>query len=94
MLTINQELKQGRYRITKQFGQGKTVSFYEAFDSILEKNILLKKILVKSSEDITPAQQIEQTNAFNKEGEFLLEIKNEDFCRFPIIFQILIRNIW
>lgn len=81
MLTINQELQQGRYRITKQFGQGKTVSFYEALDKILEKNILLKKLLVKSSEGATPAEQEAQKNAFANEAKFLTDIKHEGFLQ-------------
>ena len=81
MLTINQELKQGRYRITKQFGQGKTISYYEAHDKNLEKNILLKKILINLHRDKTPAQQEVQNNEFAVEAKFLTEIKNEGFLQ-------------
>ena len=81
MLKINQELQQGRYRITKQFGQGKTVSFYEAFDKVLEKNILLKKLLVKSNEGASPAEQEAQKNAFANEAKFLTDIKHEGFLQ-------------
>jgi serine/threonine protein kinase/PBP1b-binding outer membrane lipoprotein LpoB len=81
MLTINQELQHGQYRITKQFGQGKTVSFYEAYDRKLEKHILLKKILVKLEKETTSAQQEAQKNAFDSEAKFLTEIKHDGFLQ-------------
>ncbi len=81
MLTINQELQQGRYRITKQFGQGKAVSFYEAFDKTLETNILLKKILINLDKTATPDQYEAHKNAFANEAKFLTEIRHEGFLR-------------
>ncbi len=81
MLTINQELQQGQYRITKQFGQGKTVSFYEAYDRKLEKHILLKKILVKLEKETISAQQEAQKRGFDAEANFLTEIKHDGFLQ-------------
>lgn len=81
MLTINQELHHGRYRITKQFGQGKTVSFFEAHDKVLEKNVLLKKMLVNVNDSITPAQQEAKQTAFANESKFLTNIKHDGFLQ-------------
>ena len=72
MLTINTELQNGRYKITKQFGQGKTVSFYEAFDAVLEKAVLLKRSL---------APQNVENERFELESKLLTEIENEGFLR-------------
>lgn len=48
MLAINEVLQQGRYRITHRFGLDGIGAGYEAFDNVLETNVLLKEILVSS----------------------------------------------
>jgi hypothetical protein len=43
MLAINEVLQQGRYRIINQSGQNTLGAVYEAFDNLLETNVLLKE---------------------------------------------------
>ena len=84
MLPINQELQAGRYKITKQIGQGKRISFYQVYDKVLGKTLLLKETLRKTTPD-----QIEFLDQkFIREGESLAEILHDGFIRVFDYFQI------
>lgn len=77
MLTINQELQNGRFRITKQFGQGKSVSFYEAVDKTIEKNILLKRLSFTTNVNGNSVEIDLQSTAFLAESKFLSDLQHD-----------------
>ena len=77
MLTLNQVLQQGRYRITGEFGQNGSSKSYEAYDTVLETNVLLKETRVDPGE-ITNVDQMENLKvAFVNEAKVLTELKHE-----------------
>lgn len=80
-MTINNELKQGRYKITKLVSQRETVSFYEAYDKVAEKTVLIKESEVKLSKVTTSAQLEAQNNAFAGEAGLLMGIRHEGFLQ-------------
>lgn len=43
MLSVNQELQGGRYRILSQFGQGDAGVSYQAFDNVLQTKVIIKE---------------------------------------------------
>jgi len=77
MLAINEVLQQGRYRITQRFGQNAADAGYQAFDNVLETNVLLKEIPVRLKEAANAAQQETHKLAFADEAKILTEIKHE-----------------
>jgi serine/threonine protein kinase len=88
MLAVNQNLLEGRFRIIKPFGQGKTVSFFEAFDNILDKSILLKRIEKRANESEYSVAADRQDERFVSESRFLSEINNDGFLQiFDFFFE-------
>ena len=77
MLAINEVLQQGRYRIISQFRQNGRGAVYEAFDNVLETNVLLKENLGNSKKVITVSQMETLNLAFADEVKVLTEIKHE-----------------
>lgn len=77
MLAINEVLQQGRYRIINQFRQNGRGSVYEAFDNVLETNVLLKENSGNSKKVITVSQMESRKLAFADEAKALKEIKHE-----------------
>jgi serine/threonine protein kinase len=77
MLTENQVLQQGRYRIINRLGQNGIGEGYQAYDNVLETNVLLKEIQVSLNKVTTPAQLETLKLAFTDEAEFLKEIRHD-----------------
>src|SRR5215213_9072765 len=77
MLTTNQNLQQGRYRIVNQLGQNGTGTGYEAFDNVLGANVLLKEIRDNSGKVTTPAQLEARKLSFAKKAKALTEMNHE-----------------
>ncbi|MGC2234530.1 MAG: protein kinase [Pyrinomonadaceae bacterium] len=77
MLTENQVLQQGRYRIINRLGQNGIGEGYQAYDNVLETNVLLKEIQVSLNKVTTAAQMETLKLAFTDEAEFLQEIRHE-----------------
>lgn len=77
MLTTNQILQQGRYRIVNQLGQNGTGVGYEAFDTVLNANVLLKEIRDNLSKVTTPAQLEARKINFAKKAKVLTEMKHQ-----------------
>lgn len=77
MLAINEVLQQGRYRITNCFEHETSGAGYEAYDNVLETNVLLKEIAVdlKKAETDQPTETLK--SAFDGEAKILTEIKHE-----------------
>lgn len=76
MLTINQILQQGRYRIVNQLGQNGIGVGYEAFDTVLGSNVLLKEIRDNLGKVTTPAQLEARKMNFAKKAKILTEMKH------------------
>ena len=77
MLTTNQNLQQGRYRIVNQLGQNGTGIGYEAFDSVLGANVLLKEIRDNLGKVTTPAQLEARKLSFAQKAKVLTGMKHE-----------------
>jgi hypothetical protein len=77
MLTTNQNLQQGRYRIVSQLGQNGAGADYEAFDTVLGTNVRLKEIRDNLGKVTTPVQLEARKMNFSKKAKFLTEMKNE-----------------
>lgn len=77
MLAINEVLQQGRYRIINQFRQDGKGAVYEAFDNILETNVLLRENSANSKKVITVSQMETRKLAFADEAKVLTKIKHE-----------------
>ncbi len=77
MLTINQLLQQGRYRIVNPLGLNGIGLSYEAFDNILDKNVFLKEIPENLGKVTTPAQIEARKAIFTGKAKLLTGIKHE-----------------
>jgi hypothetical protein len=77
MLTTNQNLQQGRYRIVNQLGQNGTGIGYEAFDNVLGANVLLKEIRDNLGKVTTPAQLEARKMSFAKKPKNKTQMKHE-----------------
>jgi len=76
MLTVNQILQQGRYQIINPLGQNGVGTGYQAYDNVLQTNVLLKEISI-SLNKVTPLAQLETLKlAFAREAKILMEIKH------------------
>lgn len=73
MLAINEVLQKGRYRITHQFGQDGIGAGYEAYDNVLESNVVVKELNKTSS---VSKQEMSQPD-FASEAKILAEIKHD-----------------
>jgi serine/threonine protein kinase len=81
MLTVNQVLQQGRYQIIKPVGHNGIGAGYQAYDSVLGKNVLLKEISI-SLNKVTPLAQLETLKlTFAAEAKILMEIEHESLLR-------------
>ena len=86
MLTTNQNLQQGRYRIINQLGQNGIGFNYEAFDTVQEKNVLLKEINNNLGKVTTPAKMEAHKINFAGKAKILTEIKHESFMQVKDFF--------
>jgi len=77
MLTTNQILQQGRYRIVNQLGENGTGVGYEAFDTVLKANVLLKELRDNLGKVTTPAQLEARKMNFAKKAKVLTEMKHQ-----------------
>lgn len=79
MLTINDNLNQGRYRIVGQLGLSGSGPAYEAYDNILQTNVVLREIPFKLNKVTTPAQMENLKVAFSNEAKILTSINHGSF---------------
>ena len=77
MLTINQILHQGRYRIVNQLGLNGIGLGYEAFDNVLDTKVLLKEIPANPGKVTTPAQLDARKAIFAGKAKLLTGMKHE-----------------
>ncbi len=71
MLSTNQVLQAGRYRIVGQFGQTESGLTYRAFDNLLNTNVIIKETVFDASAQPVVAKQLEG----------LVSIKHESFMQ-------------
>ncbi len=76
MLTTNQVLQQGRYRIVNPFGQNGTGSYYEVYDTVHNINVVIKEIPFGLNKVTTSAQIEANRLAFADEAKVLLRIQH------------------
>jgi Serine/threonine protein kinase len=77
MLTTDQVLGKGRYRIIGNFTQDGTGSLYEAYDTVSNTNVVLRESTGTAGGIMTPAQLDEINNTFAGEAKTLTEVRHE-----------------
>ena len=92
MLTINQNLQQGRYRIINQLGQNGIGLGYEAFDNVLNTNVLLKEISENLEKVTTPAQLEAHKAVFAEKAKLLIGINHESLLPVKDFFSEIDRH--
>ncbi len=78
---MNELLQEGKYRINNQFEHDENSCVYEAFDTVNNKNVVIKEIPVKLNKVTTHSQQESMKIAFANEAKVLTEIKHESLVR-------------
>ncbi|MBX7174514.1 MAG: protein kinase [Pyrinomonadaceae bacterium] len=73
MLTVNQELQGGRYRILNQFGSEDLGASYQAFDNVLQTKVIIKETFADN-----PGLY---KNTITRQMESLSSIKHESFTQ-------------
>ena len=77
MLTTDQVLGKGRYRIIGNFTQDETGCLYEAYDTVSNSNVVLRETVGRTGGVMTPAQLDEINTAFEGEAKVLTEARHE-----------------
>jgi len=81
MLTVNQVLQQGRYRIIDEFAQNGINAGYKAYDTVLETNVVLKETQLDLGHVATFAQMETLKSTFANEAKILTELKHESLAQ-------------
>lgn len=76
MLTTNQNLQQGRYRIVGQLEQNGAGTSYEALDTTLGASVLLKELRDNLGKVTTPVQLEARKMSFSKKAKALTEMRH------------------
>jgi serine/threonine protein kinase len=92
MLTTDQVLGKGRYRIIGNFTQDNTGSLYEAYDTVSNTNVVLRETVGTSGGVMTPAQLDELNNAFAGEAKTLSEVRHESLLSVQDYFSEIDRH--
>ncbi len=74
MLSVNQELQGGRYRILSHFGQEDAGVSYQAFDNVLQTKVIIKETVFDAKANIYKNSMVRQMNN-------LTSIKHESFTQ-------------
>jgi serine/threonine protein kinase len=77
MLTTDQVLGKGRYRIISNFLHDETGGLYEAYDTVSNSNVVLRETVGSAGGIMTPAQLDEINNTFVGEAAALKEIRHD-----------------
>jgi serine/threonine protein kinase len=77
MLTTDQVLGKGRYRIISNFAQDGTGGLYEAYDTVSNSNVVLKESVGSGGRLMTATQLDEMNNAFAGKAKALTEVRHE-----------------
>jgi len=92
MLTTDQVLGKGRYRIIGNFTQDDTGSLYEAYDTVSDTNVVLRETVGTSGGVMTPAQLDELNDAFAGEAKTLSEVRHESLLSVQDYFSEIDRH--
>ena len=91
MLTTDQVLGKGRYRIISNFTQDETGGLYEAYDTVNNSNVVLRET-IGSGGVMTPAQLDEINNSFAGEAKTLSEVRHESLLSVQDYFSEIDRH--
>jgi serine/threonine protein kinase len=92
MLTTDQVLGKGRYRIISNFKQDGTGSLYEAYDTVNKSTVVLRETIGSSGGVMTPAQLDEINNIFEGEAKTLTEVDHESLLHVQDYFSEIDRH--
>ena len=91
MLTTDQVLGKGRYRIISNFTQDENDGLYEAYDTVSDSNVVLRET-VGSGGVMTPAQLDAINNSFAGEAKTLSEVRHESLLSVQDYFSEIDRH--
>lgn len=77
MLSANQVLQNGRYRIINNVSSLESVGIYDAYDTVSNTNVVLRENVGRHGKVVTPAQLEAANAAFVGEAKVLTEIRHE-----------------
>lgn len=77
MLTTDQILGKGRYRVIGNFTQSNAGGLYEAYDTVSNTTVILRETVGSSGGVVTPTQLDAINEAFAGEAKALREVKHE-----------------
>lgn len=92
MLTTDQILHQGRYRIVNQIGQNGAGFLYEALDTVSGTNVSLKEIRDNSGKVVTSAQLEARRTAFSEKAKALTDMKHQSLLQVKDFFSEIDRH--
>lgn len=92
MLSTNQVLNQGRYRIIHHVGPSDTSGLYQAYDTVSDTNVVLKERQGTAGKAATPAQLESVNNAFANKAKSMTEIDHESLLNVRDYFSELDRQ--
>jgi serine/threonine protein kinase len=92
MLTTDQVLARGRYRIISNFTQDETGGLYEAYDTVGNSNVVLRETVGSNGGVMTPAQLDEINSAFADEAKTLKEVRHESLLSVQDYFSEIDRH--
>lgn len=92
MLTTDQVLGKGRYRIIGNFTQDDTGSLYEAYDTVSNTNVVLRETVGTTGGVMTPAQLDAMNSAFAGEAKTLSEVRHESLLSVQDYFSEIDRH--
>ena len=78
---MNELLQDGKYRINNQLDSSENTCIYEAFDTVNNRNVVIKEIPLKLNKVTTYSQQESMRLAFANEAKALKEIKHDSLVR-------------
>lgn len=76
MLTSNQTLNKGRYRITNEFDGDGTNSLFEAYDTVSNSNVILREISFNNGKVLTTSQRDSAEATFVGNAKVLTKIRH------------------
>jgi len=92
MLTTDQVLGKGRYRIIGNFGKDDIGSLYEAYDTVSNTNVVLRETVGTNGGVMTPAQLDELNEAFADEAKTLSDVRHESLLSVQDYFSEIDRH--
>src|SRR6185369_17468813 len=92
MLTTDQVLGKGRYRIISIFTSDESGGLYKAYDTTSNTNVVLRETIGSSGGVMTPAQLDQASNAFAGEAKALTEVRHDSLLSVQDYFSEIDRH--